>query len=215
MKNKNIQTKRNTGKKSGFSILHARTRGRKKQRAAMVGSAEDLGADVPNVSIGRALIVILVLHIVAIVAVFVHTKLTNGQGGSGEALTAAPTQNTSAVVVEEKKREPFTTNTPQVVPQPAPNPAPAPTHSILPTVVQQPTVNPLSQPAPSQPSQVVTPNHRYPTTASNGIAIYKVKSGDSAWRIATNHKMTVDEFLKLNNKTSSAIKVGEKVKVKK
>lgn len=214
MKNKRIQTKRDAGKKSGFSVLHARTRGRKKQRAAMVGSAEDLAADVPNVSIGRALIVLLVLHVVAIIAVFAHTKFTQSGEQSGEQLTDQPAAKSENVTSVTKVHTPAPAVAPvapaPVAPQPSPASQPAqPAHSILPTVVDAPTVNPLTQPAPSQ--QVDQPVKVRP----GSFAFYTVQPGDSAWRIATKHKMKVDEFLKLNGKSSSKILVGEKVKVKK
>lgn len=44
---------------------------------------------------------------------------------------------------------------------------------------------------------------------------YIVKKGDSLWRIATNHGITVDELCKLNNiKSTDIIKPGDKLKVK-
>jgi LysM repeat protein len=44
---------------------------------------------------------------------------------------------------------------------------------------------------------------------------YIVKKGDSLWRIATNHGLTVDELCKLNKiKSTDIIKPGDKLKVK-
>jgi len=97
MSKDSIQTKREAGKKSGLKILHAKTIGRRKQRA-VAASPSDLGSDVPNVGIGRALIVILVLHVVAIGAVIMHTSWTDGQGESFSG-------KTPAVVVDAPENE--------------------------------------------------------------------------------------------------------------
>jgi len=117
MKDNNIQTKRDVGKKAGFKILHARIK-RKKQRA-VAATPEDLGADVPNVGIGRALLVILVLHIVAIGAIVMHSSWRSSDAANqyvsdtpnntsekiagAESLTTSNTQNTSAVAISYRK----------------------------------------------------------------------------------------------------------------
>jgi membrane-bound lytic murein transglycosylase D len=45
--------------------------------------------------------------------------------------------------------------------------------------------------------------------------VYKVRSGDTQWKIAVNHGMTLNEFRKLNGFSQRAVlKVGMKVKVK-
>lgn len=44
---------------------------------------------------------------------------------------------------------------------------------------------------------------------------YIVKTGDSLWKIASMHKLTVDELKKMNNLTSDSIKVSQKLIVKK
>lgn len=75
MKN-TIQTKRSAKPAHGFRKLHARTRPRKRKLRAATAVADshlDLESDVPNVGIGRALIVILALHIVAIAAIYCHS----------------------------------------------------------------------------------------------------------------------------------------------
>ncbi len=54
-----------------------------------------------------------------------------------------------------------------------------------------------------------------PKPAKN-YSIYKVRRGDSLWKIAASHGMTLDEIRKLNGFSSSAkIKVGQQIKVKK
>jgi LysM repeat protein len=58
-------------------ILHSKTRPRRKQRVAAGAAAVDLGSEVPNLGVARALFVILVLHVAAIAAIFVHNKVTD------------------------------------------------------------------------------------------------------------------------------------------
>lgn len=75
---KTIQTKRNakTGAGAGFRKLHAKTSARKRRLRAATAVADpraDLESDVPNVGIGRALIVILALHVAAIAAIYLHS----------------------------------------------------------------------------------------------------------------------------------------------
>jgi peptidoglycan endopeptidase LytE len=51
-------------------------------------------------------------------------------------------------------------------------------------------------------------------TAEAATQSYTVKSGDTLWKIATAHKLTVDELKSLNKLTSDAIKVDQKLIVK-
>lgn len=51
-------------------------------------------------------------------------------------------------------------------------------------------------------------------TADAATQSYTVKSGDTLWKIATTHKLTVDELKSLNKLTSDAIKVDQKLIVK-
>ncbi len=72
--------------------MYARTVGRK-VRATAVASADELDGDVPNVGIGKALTVILVLHVLAIVAIVIGT-------GWGD---KEPIENHSIVLDDENK----------------------------------------------------------------------------------------------------------------
>ena len=58
-------------------ILHSKTRPRRKQRVAAGAAGADLGSEVPNLGVARALFVILALHVAAIAAIFVHNKVTD------------------------------------------------------------------------------------------------------------------------------------------
>ncbi|MDE0596438.1 MAG: LysM peptidoglycan-binding domain-containing protein [Roseibacillus sp.] len=73
MKIQSFQKKRRpTG--GGLFVSHAKTKRRKKQRVA---ASADLGSEVPNLGVARALFVILVLHVAAIAAIFIHNRVTD------------------------------------------------------------------------------------------------------------------------------------------
>lgn len=85
MKDKQLQTKRQT--KTGFRKLHAKVTSprRRKQRVSAAGSADMLDSEVPNASIGRALTVILLLHVVAIGAIYVGIQWNKDRTAMQEA----------------------------------------------------------------------------------------------------------------------------------
>jgi len=100
MKN-TIQTKRNTKANAGFRKLHARTTARKRKlraATAVVDPHVDLESDVPNVGIGRALIVILVLHVVAIAAIYAHSTFFGEDASDTVADTGKSTINSQVEV---------------------------------------------------------------------------------------------------------------------
>jgi len=74
MKRQSLQKKRRS-LRGGLFVFHSKTRRRKKQRVA---ASADLGSEVPNLGVARALFVILVLHVAAIAAIFIHNRVTNG-----------------------------------------------------------------------------------------------------------------------------------------
>lgn len=95
MKN-TIQTKRTTPAKNGFRKLHARTSARKRKLRATTAMADphvDLESDVPNVGIGRALIVILVLHVIAIAAIYAHSTFFGASASDATADSGKPTSS--------------------------------------------------------------------------------------------------------------------------
>lgn len=71
MNDKKLQTKRKT--KKGMRVLHARLT-KRKQRVSASADAAMLDSDVPSVGVGRALTVILALHVIAIGAIYVGTQ---------------------------------------------------------------------------------------------------------------------------------------------
>ncbi len=97
--NKTIQTKRNKPSGSNYRVLYAKT-GRKRRLNASVATATpesfDIESEVPNIGIGRALLVILVLHVIAIGAIYVHSTFFSQEseavassGNSGKTPAAA------------------------------------------------------------------------------------------------------------------------------
>ena len=77
MNNRSLQKKRRAASNDGLMILHSKTRRRKRQHVAAGAAAADLGSEVPNLGVARALFVILLLHLGAIAAIFIHNKVTN------------------------------------------------------------------------------------------------------------------------------------------
>jgi LysM repeat protein len=73
MKRQSLQKKRRSPR-GGLFVFRSKTRRRKKQRVA---ASADLGSEVPNLGVARALFVILVLHVAAITAIFIHNRVTN------------------------------------------------------------------------------------------------------------------------------------------
>lgn len=59
----------------GFRTLYAKTRTKKKkQRVSAAASGGDFAVEEPNLGVARALVVILILHVAAIVAIVVHSS---------------------------------------------------------------------------------------------------------------------------------------------
>ena len=104
---KTIQTKRNTPSGSNYRVLYAKT-GRKRRIHAATAVADPhvaLESDVPNVGIGRALLVILVLHIVAIGAIYVHSTFF-GNERSETASSAGKTPVAAAIAAAPETEAP-------------------------------------------------------------------------------------------------------------
>lgn len=69
-----FQTKRRA--QSGFRLLKAKTRKKRKQRVSAAASNHDFAVEEPNLGVARALVVILILHLAAIAAIVVHHNTT-------------------------------------------------------------------------------------------------------------------------------------------
>ena len=114
---KTIQTKRNRTSGSSYRVLYAKT-GRKRRLHAATATADphiDLESDVANVGIGKALLVILVLHVLAIGAIYTHSKFFSDEGSDKTVAKAAATVPAKDLELPAHKA---------VAPTPAPTPAP-------------------------------------------------------------------------------------------
>jgi len=118
MKN-TIQTKRNSKASTGFRKLHAKTTAKRRKlrvATAMADPHVDLESDVPNVGIGRALIIILLLHVVAIAAVYMHSTFF---GSDSEGAGAEVSVATAAAVAVVDPASPFIAPAPEARVDPA------------------------------------------------------------------------------------------------
>ncbi len=131
--NKTIQTRRNKPSGSNYRVLYAKTGRKRKIHAAtatMDPSAE-LDTDVPGVGIGWAFLVILVIHIFAIAAIYIHsTFFGNDAETTADKGQQPPSQTPAAAVAPAAKQAP--------VPEAAPPAPEAPAAELAP-------VDPLSE----------------------------------------------------------------------
>ena len=154
--------------------------------------------------------------------------------GAAPALPPAPVASTNGSNAQELAAMP---PTPPPMPV-APTPAPAPTPSVTDyTVLKGDTLgsiatkfhvklkdleaaNPTVVPTKMQagvkltiPAATMASTTGTGATAADSADVYTVKSGDNLTKIATAHGTTVKELEALNNLKTSAIKVGEKLKL--
>ena len=117
--NKPIQIKRNKPASSHYRVLYAKTGRKRKLHAATTATADQhagMGADVPSIGVGRALFVILILHVLAVAAIYIHSaffadsnKLTANEGQRVLSEPAAALVVPAALVAKEvvvKKKAP-------------------------------------------------------------------------------------------------------------
>jgi LysM repeat protein len=80
MKSSNLSVKRRPAKKGAFRTLFANVR--RQQRAVAATPAPEIEGDVPNLGVARALVVILIIHVVAIGGIFAHSKWVEKDGAT-------------------------------------------------------------------------------------------------------------------------------------
>ena len=83
MKFSDLSVKRRPAKKPVFRKLFANVR-RKQQNVAVAAPMPEMEGDVPNLGIARALVVILIIHVVAIAGIFAHSKWFEKDNGSAK-----------------------------------------------------------------------------------------------------------------------------------
>lgn len=106
MKASPLQTKR-CPKKARFRLLHAHLTRRKQRVAATAPTTTHLDSDEPNLSVARALIVILLIHIVAISGIFIHNHFFSQTAGGSEAGGEAPQSAAVVAAPVESERLPI------------------------------------------------------------------------------------------------------------
>ena len=77
--NKPIQIKRNKPASSHYRVLYAKTGRKRRLHAATTATADQhagMGADAPSIGVGRALFVILILHVLAVAAIYIHSIIS-------------------------------------------------------------------------------------------------------------------------------------------
>ena len=262
MKRQSFQTKRVPTGGGGLTVFHSKIRRRKKQRVA---ASADLASEVPNLGVARALFLILILHLAAIAAIFIHNRVTDGgivaTGSESQkaASVVAPQGEEPAVVAKggesfyfvstgdtyeriarlknvdaqelrnlnkskgldpgailripvNKIVRPKEVASVSLDPSPdAPEPSEVPVNQV--SVVVKPSVTQADidgpdpstvyerrdQPAPVSRLQPQDPPRAIPVPEDDSMAsIYAVKSGDTVWRIAQQHDVSVQELLKAN-----------------
>lgn len=110
MKSRTLPTKRQPASPGVFRKLSAVTKGRRrKQRAATTASARDFDDSHSNARIGRALGIILLIHLLAVAMIFVHHRYLSGR--SQVAAKPAAGQNQGETV----ESTPAASNNPRIV----------------------------------------------------------------------------------------------------
>lgn len=103
---KQIQIKRNKPTKSNYRVLYAKTGRRRKLHAATTAASSrhaGLGADVPNIGVGKALFVILVLHVLAVAAIYIHSVYEKPSANKGQA--SSPVDKAAVFTPAEAKSQ--------------------------------------------------------------------------------------------------------------
>ena len=106
MKLSSLSVKRRPVKKGAFRTLFANV-ARKKHRAATAAAPmPEMEGDVPNLGIARALVVILIIHVVAIAGIFAHSHFFEGEAAKAavaekEMLEPAKAQPKAAATLQQ------------------------------------------------------------------------------------------------------------------
>lgn len=234
MKKNTLQTKRRS--KSGFRAIYAKTIAGKKQRVATTATPEDLDAEVPSVGIGRALTVILVLHVIAIAAIYIGTQWQDDK---------EPTGN-SAVVTDQENKSNNINGTPPAGATPGALTVDEPGSLQLPEdrparpsnndrvvadnggeVSDRPATDTgeAAQPERRQPRLIKSRRDEHVPQPGRAIIVedapasfttYTIKSGDNFYRIAKKYDIKQQELMDLNKDVDPRkLRPGMKIKLPK
>lgn len=218
MKKKELQTKRKAQK--GFRAMYARTVG-KKVKASATATADELDGDVPSVGIGKALTVILILHVLAIVAIYAGTQWKGDDDkGKSNAIaidldnksaneTGAPTSNNAGTVYLDTPASYELNNNNQTNSATGnemnQRPSQAPVMTVEPRKRSPRIIKPRRDPNKVEPMR----NQR---VANYGH--YQIKSGDTFYRLAKKYNIKQQELMDMNpSVNASKLKIGMTVNV--
>jgi LysM repeat protein len=149
----------------------------------------------PNMKLSRALLIVLVLHVVAVAGIIAFNTIKSRQG-------AFPQQAAAATVA---KTEPTIPKAEPVAPAPV---AAAP--SIAPRAAEPKLTTSMAKPgAKEEPIKAALPVN--PTTVADG-KFYVVAKGDNPVAIARKLKVSESELLKVNNiDDPRKLQIGQKL----
>jgi LysM repeat protein len=216
MKDNKLQTQRKTPK--GFRAMYARTIG-KKVRASAAASADELDGDVPSVGIGKALTVILILHVFAIGAIYVGTQWRDDK---------EDTKNTAVLLDPESIRDEQFNETsepanddPGEVTLDTPRSYNLDDHAESDSVTGDETndrelVVEQRRRTPSIIKPRRDPNKDLPAGNSAEVAAtsYKIQKGDNFYRIAKKFNVPQQQLIDMNPSVdASKMKIGMEIKV--
>lgn len=169
-------------------------------------------------------IVVLALHVVVIGGISAYHIFKRGAGDSaGDVSQKDNTENTDAAKpdagaepLQADANAPATTATDaQVTDTQTPGQQAAPTAATpagqTPAVTPQAPVAPVAPIAPAQ--QAKTPAPAVDNAVKTSQSEVTVNKGDSLYKIARQHGMSVDAIKKLNGLTNDNLKIGQKLKV--
>jgi LysM repeat protein len=213
MKDNKLQTKRKAQK--GFRAMYARTAG-KKVRASAAASADELDGDVPSVGIGKALTVILILHVLAIVAIYLGTQWRDDDGTSKNAAIATNSENNNANETSESS-EPANDNSGTVyLDAPASYDLDGNSHGSDRNGNEQS----LSVERPKRAPRIIKPrrdpNKELPksNTTETATTSYKIQKGDNFYRLAKRFKVKQQQLIDMNPSVdASKMRIGMEIKV--
>ena len=213
MKDNKLQTKRKAQK--GFRAMYARTIGRK-IRASAAASADELDGDVPNVGIGKALTVILILHVLAILAIYVGTQWRDDDGNiKSEAIVLDPETINESLLVESS--EPTNDNPGTVtLDTPLSYNLDGNAQSNSSTGVDQVLAVEPKKRSPTIIKPRRDPNKSLPMSNPSDTAFtsYKVQQGDNFYRIAKKFNVKQQDLIGMNPSVdASKMRIGMEIKV--
>ncbi len=207
MNDNKLQTKRKAQK--GFRALYARTIG-KKVRASTAASADELDGDVPNVGIGKALTVILILHVVAIGVIWLGTQWKKGEKEAVYSKSNPFVENGEGITENQpsESSEPTDDNAGTVtlgVPSSYSLENSTATNTVEPRRRNPQVIKPKRNPNKDIPKDKTT------TVASKS---YKIQAGDNFYRIAKKLKIKQQQLTDMNpSVNTNKLKIGMEIKI--